>query len=152
MNSKKPFCNKLHQASNSLSISTAADYLIRTGQYAYDSIMPLDQPEAYKESDFTLIQISTSKQVRIEVEHKRTWIKSGEWQGYPSLDVPARKKESKADIFIMLNNQADTLAIIKMKDVLESPIYIKNTIYTINEEFFAVDLSKVTFVFLNELI
>lgn len=146
MNSIKPFCTKLHQESNALSISTATDYLIWTGHYTYDSTHPLDQPEVFKDSDFTLVKKSTMTPIKIEVEHKKSWKKSGCWEGFPTLDVPARKRESKAKIFVMLNEKADTLALIKMKDVLESPTYTKNTIYTKNEEFFAVNLEMIKFV------
>lgn len=146
MNSRKPFCKKLHEESNTLSIATATEYLIWTGHYTYDSTHPLEQPEAYKDSDFTLIRTSTLTPVKIEVEHKKSWKKSGRWEGFPTLDVPARKRESKAKIFVMLNERADTLAIIKMRKVLDSPIYSKNTIYTSNEEFFAVDLANIKFV------
>lgn len=146
MESKKPFCKKLHQESNSLSIITATDYLLWTGLYTYDSVHPLEQPEAFKDSDFTLLKKSTMVPVKIEVEHKKSWKKSGCWEGYPTLDVPARKKESKADIFVMLNQHADTLALIRMRDVLSSATYRKNTIYTQDEEFFAVELRSVKFV------
>jgi len=60
--------------------------------------------------------------------------------------MPSILVDSKADLFIMTNDCMDTLALIKMKDVKGSSIYKKDTIYTENEEFYAVELDKVKFV------
>jgi hypothetical protein len=145
MASEKKFDKGLYDQNNSLSIIIALNYLISTGHYYYD-LNPLEQPETFKESDFVLFLKKNKKAVKIEVERKKTWKKSGQWQGYETLDVPVRKKDSKADLFIMTNDCMDTLAIIKMKDVKGSSVYKKDTIYTKGEEFFAVELDKVKFV------
>lgn len=145
MASTKPFSSELEKENNSLSIVVAFNYLISTGHYTYDK-NPLDQPQVFKDSDFTIIRSKDAKPVKIEVERKKSWKKSGRWEGFKTLDVPARKRESKSDIFVMTNYNSDTIAVMKMKDVLDSPTYKKDTIYTEDEEFFAVPLDKVKFV------
>lgn len=71
------------------------------------------------------------------------------WQGWDTIDVPARKKKSCADIFIMFNSSIDTLAISKMDLVKSAPIRYKNTIYTKNEKFFCVPLYYFKFYHFN---
>ena len=68
-----------------------------------------------------------------------------QWQGWSTIDVPARKNESEADLFIMVNKECNTIAVTTMKNVLQSKITSKKTIYTENEEFFNVDLNKFKF-------
>ena len=148
MNNTKPYSKQLDSENNFLSVVLAFNFLISTGHYYYES-NPLEQPQAFKDFDFTMLRSKDGKQVRIEVERKKSWKKSGEWEGFKTLDVPARKKDSKSDIFVMTNLNCDTLAVMKMKDVLQSPIYEKDTIYTKKELFFAVPLDKIKFVTMN---
>lgn len=145
MDNTKPYSKELDDENNSLSIVVAFNYLMSTGHYKYD-VNPLDQPQAFKDHDFIILKSKDSKPVKIEVERKKSWKKSGMWQGFKTLDVPARKRESKSDIFVMTNYNSDTIAVMKMKDVLNSPIYEKDTIYTKKEQFFAVPLDRVKFV------
>lgn len=144
MESEKPFSPELYVENNNIAIVMSLNYLISTGHY-YFKKNPLEQEETFKKYDYVLFLKKNDKQVKIEVERKKTWIKSGLWQGYRTLDVPERKKDSEADLLIMLNNTVDTIAIMKMKDVLNSKVYKKNTIYTIEESFYAVDLQKIKF-------
>lgn len=148
MTNTKPFSKDLYEENHSLSVVVAFNYLISTGHYTFDK-NPLDQPEVFKDSDFTLLRVKDGKPVKVEVERKKSWKKSGQWEGFRTLDVPARKKESNSDIFVMTNYNTDTIAVMKMKDVLDSNTYSKDTIYTKNEEFFAVNLEKVKFVKMN---
>jgi hypothetical protein len=145
MANTKPFSKELYAENNSIAIVVSHNYLISTGHYRSEQ-HPLDQPETFKNSDFSLIRTKDGGEVRVEVERKKSWKKSGEWEGFRTLDVPTRKRESKSDLFVMTNRNCDTIAVMKMKDVLESPTYEKDTIYTEKEEFFAVDLGKVKFI------
>jgi len=86
----------------------------------------------------------------VEVERKKVWSKVCQWQGWSTIDVPARKNESEADLFIMVNKECNTIAVTTMKNVLQSKITSKKTIYTENEEFFNVDLNKFKFYCKNE--
>jgi hypothetical protein len=146
--SHKPFSQQDYKQNNP-AIVVASGYLMSTGYYRYND-HPIEQSEKYKDYDFCLILKAGNRMISVEVERKRGWVKSGEWQGWPTMDVPARKKSSKADLFVMSNAPMDTLAICLMKDVLESPTYEKNTqcstVKTENELFFAVNLEKVKFV------
>lgn len=148
MSNTKQYSKELDKENNTLAIVIAFNYLMSTGHYTYDS-NPLDQIQAFKDHDFILLRKKDSKPISIEVERKKSWKKSGQWEGFKTLDVPARKRESKSDIFIMVNYNSDTIAVMKTKDVIESPTYTKDTIYTESEEFFAVDLSLVKFVTMN---
>ena len=145
MENIKKFDKDLYNENNSLAIILALNYLLSTGFYYYKE-NPLEQPETFKKFDFKLFLKKSNKMVTIEVERKKTWEKDYKWEGYKTLDIPYRKSESKADIFIMTNNNMNTLAVMKMKDVLESDVYKKDTIYTKNEQFFAVELEKVKFI------
>lgn len=141
----KPYSKILNDQNDRISKETAIDFLQNFKGWLLD--VPLDcQPELFKDSDFKM-----KVEVKIEVERKRTWIKSGTWQGYKTLDVPYRKKDNNADVFIMLNEHCDTLAYIKMKDIKHSPISNKSTINffskekTSNESFFNVNLKNCIF-------
>lgn len=140
--SNKPFDKKLYDANNLLCITIVSNFFISMG-YTYE-INPILQPEKFKDCDFELFK--SGEKIKFEVERKTPWIKDFEWQGYSTLDVPVRKRDSKADVFVMMNNNANTLAIIKMADVLASRVITKDTTYTQDEEFFAVNLDRVIFV------
>lgn len=144
MGSEKPFSQELYKENNDVAIIMSLSYLISTGHY-YFKKNPIEQEEVFKQYDYVLFLKKNDRQVKIEVERKKTWVKSGMWQGYETLDVPERKKDSEADLLIMINNTLDTIAIMKMKDVLNSKVYKKNTIYTTEEKFYAVDLQKIKF-------
>jgi hypothetical protein len=85
------------------------------------------------------------QKVSVEVERKRVWTNVCSWEGWPTVDVPARKNKSESDLFVMVNKTGDTIAITTMKNVLNSPVSAKKTIYTNNEDFFNVDLDKFKF-------
>lgn len=140
----KEFNQLLYDNNNSIAIITALNYLLSRNVFYYD-VHPLEQKEKFKHSDFYLIKIEDNRKVYFEVERKEVWTKDYEWQGYETLDIPIRKKYSKADVFIMLNNNANTLAVMYMRDVLSSKTYSKRTKYTEKEDFFAVSLEKVKF-------
>jgi len=71
------------------------------------------------------------------------------WEGWNTLDIPYRKKDSEADIFIMHNSFWNTLAVIMMKKVKDSTVNQKNAkcsnVKTNKESFFNVSLKDVRF-------
>lgn len=147
-NEYKKFCKDLYKDNDNISKIVAVYFLESTGYYKLN--IPLnEQKEMYKQQDFEIVLLSNNKNVKVEVEKKNVWTKSGVWQGYPTIDVAYRKKESQSDLFIMLNEQCDTLAITTMKNVLGSKTSYKKTIYTNSELFFNVDLNKFKFYYKN---
>ena len=108
----------------------------------YKLIPIADQEECYKSHDLVIIDTRTNKQVLLEVERKAVWYKRGEWQGWDTVDIPYRKKDSKAKYFFMVNKWFDTLPVIKMSKILESSVITKSTIYTQEEKFFRIPVSE----------
>ena len=100
------------------------------------------QEEQYKDYDMLLTDNVTGKDLTVEIEVKNVWTKSHEWQGWDTVDVPYRKRESIADRYAMFNKHMDTLLLADMSAVHESRVVTKNTIYTKNERFFAVGLDS----------
>jgi hypothetical protein len=144
MSEYKQFSKKLYDENDQIAKEVALDFLISTGYYKLE--IPLkEQKEQYKKQDFEVILISKNKKVSVEVERKKVWTKSGKWQGWSTIDVPTRKNQSKAKLYVMINNPGDTIAITKMKNVLNADISTKKTIYTDNEDFFNVELDKFKF-------
>jgi hypothetical protein len=144
MSEYKRFSKKLYQENDQIAKEIVLDYLISTGYYKLET--PLNkQKELYKKQDFEVVLISKGKKVPVEVERKKVWTKSFEWQGWSTIDVPVRKSESKAKLYVMVNEPCDTIAVTKMKKVLNSKISSKRTIYTDNEDFYNVELSEFKF-------
>lgn len=129
------------------------EFLLSTGKYKLDT--PLEfQKEEFKKRDFVVLNSKTNKPVNIECEVKTVWDKSGEWQNPKwNLHIPYRKKNSKADLFFIINNNFDTLCIIKSKILMSSKVIIKNTINkitgskTYGEKFFEIELKKASFFY-----
>jgi hypothetical protein len=147
----KRFSKELYDESNTVAMSTAVTILetICDGK-AYRLDVPLHmQEESYKSHDFVISRLhdTGTTNVYVEVEKKRVWGTSGKWEGFSTIDVPYRKSESKANLFVMVNNNNDTAAIARMSDVVSSPIESKRTIYTDDEKFFKVGLDKFKFYY-----
>jgi len=149
MSEYKKFSQELCDENDQVAKEVAVDYLQWTGHYKLDTPLS-EQEELYKKQDFEITLISKSKKVTIEVERKKVWTKMCAWQGWPTIDVPARKNESEADLFIMVNKDCNTIAVTTMKNVLESKVSSKKTIYTESEDFFNVELNKFKFYCKNE--
>lgn len=145
---EKPFDKEIWIKCDGPTKELIASLLVSTGEYTLE--VPLfEQPEAFKNHDFKIRSNKSHKNILIEVEQKRVWTKQHKWQGYPTLDVPCRKRDSKADFYFMANLHLDTVAFAPMSAVLNSITYRKNTKHnsgrTYGEEFFAVDLSAFSF-------
>lgn len=149
MSELKPFSEELYNENDFKSKEVAKDFLEYLGHYSL--ITPLEeQTEKYKEHDFEIFLKNPLRKITIEVERKKVWTKSGRWQGWSSVDIPYRKKDSKADLFIMINKSFDTLAITNMKNVLNSDVYNKKTIYTKEESFFKANIDNFKVYFKNK--
>jgi len=143
MSNYKKFSKELYDENDKLAKNTACDFLISKG---FILEIPLDeQKEIYKKGDF-YIKLKNSN-VLVEVERKKVWKKSGEWEGWSTIDIPYRKKDSKSNIFIMVNNSCDTIATIKTEKILESKVQTKDTKYTTDEKFFNVNLDNFYFYY-----
>lgn len=144
MSEYKPFSKKLYDENDGLAKSIAINFLHWTKRFKLE--IPVEkQAEMYKKQDFEITFLDKNRRVKVEVERKKVWTREGSWQGFSTIDVPARKNKSEADVFIMVNYGCNTLAITLMKNVLASRVSSKKTIYTNNEEFFNVDLDKFRF-------
>jgi hypothetical protein len=144
MDSYKPFSQLLCDQNDGVAKKVAIDFLVATG--VYELTTPLEkQSEQYKKWDFVIHNNKKDQDETVEVEVKRVWTRQGCWQGFPTIDVPKRKSKSKADIFIMVNSSADTIATTRMEKILNSPVGFKKTIYTKNEPFFNVHLDDFKF-------
>ena len=149
MSEYKKFSQELCDENDKVAKIVAVDFLEWTGYYKLQ--IPLDnQQEMFKKKDFEITLLSKNKKVSVEVERKRVWVKEQMWQGWSTIDVPARKSESASDLFIMVNRSCNTIAVTTMKNVLNSKITSKKTIYTDNEEFFNVDLNTFKFYYKTE--
>jgi hypothetical protein len=124
-------------------------YRFLRDQFPKYELIPIEsQEEAYKSHDLRVIDTTTNTDVLIEVEQKVVWAKRGQWEGWDTVDIPYRKNKSKARFFFMVNKWFDTLLVIRMKTILESPVIKKSTIYTTDEEFFSVPIRKFKLVHL----
>lgn len=145
----KPYSEKDKKISDYKAKVLSSLFMMREGKF--NLLTPIkDQQEAYKSYDIIMVRNKDGKEVRIESEQKRVWVEHGKWHlSFLTLDVPFRKNESKADVFIMSNLHWDTIAVTYMKDVLKSRVYKKNTkcsnVKTQLEPFFAVDLDRIRF-------
>ena len=139
MSEYKKFSQELCDENDAVAKETAVNFLEWKKYYKLETPLS-EQAELYKKQDFEIKLLSTDMKIRVEVERKKVWVKSGAWQGWTTIDVPVRKKDSEAHLFIMVNKSCDTIAITHMEKVLGSKISSKKTIYTSKEEFFNVDL------------
>jgi hypothetical protein len=85
---------------------------------------------------------------KFEVEVKHNW--KGPRFGFDGVHFSARKRKfASADYFtkfIMLNHERTHALIVEGVDFVASPVITKSTIYTENEQFVEVPVSKCTFI------
>ncbi len=143
MSNYKKFSKELYDENDKLAKDVACDFLISRGFILETPLS--EQKEIYKKGDF-YIKLNKSI-ILVEVERKKVWKKSGEWEGWNTIDIPYRKKDSKSNIFIMVNNNCDTIAMIKTEKILESKVQTKDTKYTTDEKFFNVNLDNFYFYY-----
>jgi hypothetical protein len=108
-----------------------------------------DQKEEYKRWDFTIFY--GSKPLTVEAEHKKVWTASDGSFPYQTIDVPTRKSQSEADLFMMFNSTFDVVAMTAMQNVLEANVITKSTrrasgeYITQGETFFSVPVPTFRF-------
>lgn len=91
-------------------------------------------------------------EVQFEVEVKHNW--RGRRFQYDGVHFSARKKKFATPdyktIFFMFNHERTHALIVYGKDWLDSPVIVKDTIYTRQEPFVEVPVSKCKFIDLGE--
>lgn len=133
---------------------TAADLLESTGRFILE--ISIDkQKEMYKKGDFLIRYLGDNSIIKVEAERKVIWTVSGRWQGFATLHVPIRKKYSESILYVMVNFNLNTAAVMRTEIIHNSPVCIINTkkddgILTIDEEFFDVPLDKIQFYHKNQ--
>ena len=140
----KEFSQEECDESDPRSREEAVAFLEQLGYYLKT---PLSiQRERFKAGDFVIYN-PKHQPFLIETERKKRWEVSGYWQGYPDIQVPYRKKDSKSTLFVMFNLHWNTLAVTEMKNVLEAdPGYVPNIHCPDGRElFFKVDLEHFFF-------
>ena len=140
----KPFSKKLHARHDESAKKAAIEFILEVKGDVLELKTPLDeQPNMYGDYDFFMNRIESGEEIYFETEVKNNWDVHGKWvSSFPTLDVPSRKEESKADFYIMFNGSLDTLFISRMAVVQSCDRYFKRTEYTTNEEFFAVPVFR----------
>lgn len=98
-----------------------------------------DDKEHYSKFDF---QMEWNDKVRsVETEVKCCWY--GTSFPFRTMDVAGRKANSTADWFVQFNCNYTALAVCPMEFVKQSEKYRKDTKYSKDEIFFAVELDKI---------
>jgi hypothetical protein len=140
---QKPYDKIASKENDPIAKQTAAMFLTQTA--ACEVRIPItEQAEAYSIKDFDIYL--DNELLSIEVEVKHNWKLIGKWQGYPTIDVPFRKRKSKASIYILFNTHLNTLAMATMSDIQLSPHSSKPCWNTTEPDwFYNVELDKFKF-------
>lgn len=156
-NNYKPFEKKLSKKYDGFAKKISSEFLLSLKDSSgslFEFETPLDQQtEKYKAYDYIINYIPEGKKVRVEVECKAVWTKRV-WQYYPdNIHIPARKRDSRANIFIMVNKHGNSLCMCMMEDIKNSKVVVKSTknryngTRTRSETFFSVPLDKFKFFY-----
>jgi hypothetical protein len=133
----KPFSKSLYDTNDGAKY-IVIDYLIEQGYKAWVN------PDQY---GIDVLAEKDLQSYEFEVEVKHNW--NGFSFPFDEVHFAARKlkvaKNSPTNFFVMLNHQKTRGLMVNGKDFLESNIVTKSTIYTANEKFVEVPISKVTF-------
>jgi hypothetical protein len=156
MKDYKQFSREDYDDNDPIAKVIASKFMLWDGRFAFD--VPLEEQEEYfKQRDFFLRQIATDAMIGVETERKIDgWSVSGKWARWDTVDIPFRKKDSKAQIHIMHNKHWNTIAVSLMKNVMAKSeasngennykyFGRKNTKITKNEPFFRVPLQYFRF-------
>lgn len=132
---RRPFSRELYNKHNALGIKVALEMLTQNG---FNTIEGGDV-EHFTARDCLVGK--DEKKVAIEVERKVVWRRRDNWEGYPTVRVPYRKRHSKSDIYIMINEPSTCMIICDMHQLKQSPLTKYTTqAYNIEEDFFAVPI------------
>lgn len=133
----KPFDRDLYNENNAIGNRIALDFLTQHGY----SVVENGDVEHFSDRDCLVSK--SQKNYAIEVERKRVWRNRLDWEGYNEVRVPYRKRASKADYYIMINDANTCLIMCKMADVKASKTTNVYTRLTNTEEtFFLVPIEK----------
>lgn len=133
--SRTPFSKDLYNKHNGPGIKVALEML---NQYGFTTVENGDV-ERYCARDCLVSK--DGKNVAIEVERKVVWRRRDDWEGYPSVRVPYRKRNSGADLYIMINEPSTCIIICNMNELKKSPTTKYTTqLHNIEEDFFAVPI------------
>jgi len=133
------FTKELYDKYNPMGCNAAVEFLKHFGYELHDAT------ESYKSHD--IVVKKDNKFLKIEVEVSTNWKKEDEWQGYPSVSCPYRKKASKSDLYIRFNNTCTGCLVVPMSVVHSSPTILKNSKFCENERFFDIAVSDCDFFF-----
>ena len=153
VSSSKKFTTADYKLSDARSKQLGADFLLGKDANFHFKTPLNEQTELYKKGDFLIHY--RSKPILVETEQKRVWTSSDGSFPYDTLDVPTRKWQSKADLYIMFNLDFNVLALTEMKNVLGAEVITKSTRrsngeqLTQGETFFHVPVEKFEFYVLN---
>jgi muconolactone delta-isomerase len=90
----KKFDKALYAENDKKAKECSLEFLLQSK--LFELKIPLaEQKEAYKKYDFEVFHKKEKRPVYIETEVKRVWKKSGEWEGYTTIDVPKRKEKTE---------------------------------------------------------
>lgn len=138
--SVKVFDRKLYNECDTFGKTVAKRFMKQDGYEVADEL------EAYRSHD--IIFAKDGNEVKVEVEVRRVW--TSKHFPYGSINVPYRKRYSKADLYIMVSKNGEGLLTIPMKDILSANTIVKDTCFTTGERFFDLPTSKATFYFLQD--
>lgn len=140
MNCCKKFDRALYEQCDTFGKTVAKKFMSQEGYKLTSEV------EAYKSHD--LIFAKDGKHCKVEVEMNLRWMT----QNYPyqTLTVPYRKKDSKADFYIMVSKNGEGLLTIPMAEILSAPTIVKDTRYTKQERFFCLPISNARIYFLQD--
>jgi hypothetical protein len=132
---RRPFSRDLYNKHNALGIKVALDMLT---QYGYNII---DNGDVEQYSARDCLVAKNGKDVAVEVERKAVWRRKDAWEGYPTVRVPYRKRNSSCDLYVMINEASTCMLICDMNELKKSPTTKYTTqAYNIEEDFFAVPI------------
>lgn len=136
------FSQKSYDKNHSVTCNVVKDFIDKHPNY--DIISTKD--ENYGDYDMVIFSKERNRKEYIEFEKKYFWNVSGKWVDEKSgVHVSVRKKKSKANWFIMVNNLLDTLIVISMKEVKKAKIIEKKNKrdgYKELEQFFEIPIGK----------
>ncbi len=140
----KPFSPTLYQENDDAKL-LVIDYLRANGFLAKVN------PDQYG-IDLLARNTKTSENYELEVEVKHNW-KGPKFQ-FPTLHFPGRKlkfiKDSSTTVFFILNHERTHAYWVDGTILSKSPVVIKDTIYTKNEQFIEVFLDRCKILDLNK--
>lgn len=139
--SNKKFDKELYDKYNEETIDASVRFLENFGY------KPINREESYKSHD--IIFEKDGVPIKVEVERSLIWRKTNEWQGYPEVSCPYRKKDSQSKLYLQFNANMSAVAVSLMETVHKSRVVFRDTRYKKNEPFFHTPTEHYDFFFNN---